>query len=437
MTDVTSEPVVDLDQLDDGDVAVATGGLDAVEEQLIEQLASRARAGGLALTGEGGLLAELTKRLVESALEGEITDHLGYECHDAAGRNGGNSRNGHRTKTVLTEVGPVEIDVPRDRDGSFGPTIVKKRQRRLSGVDGMVISLSAKGLTTGEVQAHLADIYGAQVSRQTISTITDKVLEGMAEWQNRPLDPVYPVIFIDAINVKIRDGQVANRPIYVALAVTRDGHRDILGLWAGDGSEGAKYWQHVLTELKNRGVRDVLMIVCDGLTGLPDAIANVWPATITQTCIVHLLRNSFRYAGRQHWDAIAKALRPVYTAPTEAAAMERFLEFVEAWGERYPAIVRLWENAWAEFVPFLAFDTEIRKVICSTNAIESVNSRIRRAVRARGHFPNEQAALKCVYLAIMSLDPTGTGQKRWMMRWKPALNAFDLAFDGRLTAADR
>jgi putative transposase len=436
MADVTVEQVVDLEQLGDREVAASTG-LDAVDEQLIAQLAGRARAGGLELTGEDGLLAQLTKRLVEAALEGEITDHLGYACHDPAGRDGGNSRNGHRTKTVLTEVGPVSIDVPRDRDGSFTPTIVKKRQRRLSGVDGMVISLSAKGLTTGEIQAHLADVYGAQVSRQTISTITDKVVEGMAEWQNRPLDPVYPVIFIDAINVKIRDGQVANRPIYVALAVTRDGHRDILGLWAGDGGEGAKYWLHVLTELKNRGVNDVLMIVCDGLPGLPDAIATVWPQTITQTCIVHLLRNSFRYAGRQHWDAIAKALRPVYTAPTEAAAMERFLEFCEAWGERYPAIVRLWENAWAEFVPFLAFDTEIRKVICSTNAIESVNSRIRRAVRARGHFPNEQAALKCVYLAIMSLDPTGTGQKRWMMRWKPALNAFDLAFDGRLTAAGR
>ena len=335
---------------------------------------------------------------------------------------------------MLTDVGPVEIDVPRDRDASFEPKIVAKRQRRLAGVDEMVISLAAKGLTTGEISAHLAEVYGAEVSRQTISTITDKVIEGMAEWQNRPLDPVYPVIFIDAIHVKIRDGQVANRPIYVALAVTCEGRRDILGLWAGDGGEGAKYWLHVLTELKNRGVADVLMVVCDGLTGLPDAITTVWPQTITQTCIVHLLRNSFRYAGRQHWDAIAKALKPVYTAPTEAAARERFAEFADAWGGRYPAIVRLWENAWAEFVPFLAFDPEIRRVICSTNAIESVNARIRRAVKARGHFPNEQAALKCVYMAIMSLDPTGTGRKRWTMRWKPALNAFEIAFDGRLAA---
>jgi transposase-like protein len=445
MMDVTPDSqAVDLNEFA-GDSSAGAGELDAVDEQLIARLAGRARAGGLALTGEAGLLAQLTKRLVESALEGEITDHLGYDRHDAVGRDGGNSRNGHRSKTLLTEVGPVQVDVPRDRDATFEPRIVAKRKRRLSGVDELVISLSAKGLTTGEVAAHLAEVYGADVSRQTISTITDKVIEGMAEWQNRPLDPVYPVIFIDAINVKIRDGKVANRPIYVALAVTSEGRRDILGLWAGEapsvtgapGGEGAKYWLHVLTEIKNRGVGDVLMVVCDGLTGLPDAISAVWPATITQTCVVHLLRNSFRYAGRQHYEAIARALRPVYTAPTEAAAMERFLEFCETWGERYPAIVRLWENAWSEFVPFLSFDVEIRKIICTTNAIESVNSRIRRAVKARGHFPNEQAALKCVYMAIMSLDPTGTGQRRWTMRWKPALNAFDMTFDGRLSAGRR
>ena len=434
MTDVMpDQQAVDLDELGGGE-RVAADALDAVDEQLIARLAGRAREGGLQLTGEGGLLAQLTKRLVESALEGEITDHLGYDRHDVAGRDGGNSRNGQRAKTVLTEVGPVEIDVPRDRDATFEPKIVAKRKRRLSGVDELVISLSAKGLTTGEVQAHLAEVYGAQVSRQTISTITDKVVEGMGEWQNRPLDPVYPVIFIDAIHVKIRDGKVANRPIYVALAVTCEGQRDILGLWAGDGGEGAKHWLHVLTELKNRGVNDVLMVVCDGLQGLPEAIGACWPQTITQTCVVHLLRNSFRYAGRQHYDAIAKALRPIYTAPTESAAMERFLEFTEQWGDRYPAIVRLWENAWAEFVPFLGFDTEIRKVVCSTNAIESVNARIRRAVKARGHFPNEQAALKCIYMAIMSLDPTGQGRRRWTIRWKPALNAFDMTFDGRLAA---
>jgi putative transposase len=412
----------------------AQPGADGVDGELVAQLVEQARTAGLQLTGEGGLLQQLTKRVLEAALDGEITDHLGYDKGDPAGKNGGNSRNGVRGKTVLTDVGPVELAVPRDREGSFEPQIVRKRQRRLTGVEDMVISLSAKGLTTGEIAAHLAEVYGAQVSRQTISTITDKVMEGMAEWQNRPLDPVYPVIFLDAVHVKIRDGKVANRPIYMALAVTVDGTRDILGLWAGDGGEGAKFWLQVLTELKNRGVGDACMVVCDGLKGLPDAIEATWPQAVVQTCVIHLLRNSFRYAGRQHWDGIAKTLRPVYTAPTEAAAKERFAEFVDAWGGRYPAIIRLWDNAWAEFVPFLAFDAEIRKVVCSTNAIESVNARIRRAVRARGHFPNEQAALKCVYLAVMSLDPTGQGRRRWTMRWKPALNAFEMAFEGRLSA---
>ncbi|MCZ9348780.1 IS256 family transposase [Streptomyces mutabilis] len=425
---MTSENVAEQDAAE----SAAAVSAKTVDDQLIDELVSRAQAEGLQLTGEGGLLQQLTKRLLESALEGEITDHLGYDKHDPAGRNGGNSRNGTRSKTVLTDVGPVEIVVPRDRDGSFEPKIVKKR---LTGVDEMVISLAAKGLTTIEVQAHLAEVYGAEVSRQTISAITDKVLEGMAEWQSRPLDAVYPVVFIDAIHVKIRDGAVANRPIYVALAITVEGRREILGLWAGDGGEGAKHWLHILTEIQNRGVSDVLMLVCDGLKGLPEAVETLWPRTIVQTCVVHLLRSSFRYAARQDWDKIARLLKPVYTAPTEEAALERFAEFADAWGRKYPAIVKLWENAWEEFTPFLRFDTEIRRIVCTTNAIESVNARIRRAVKARGHFPNEQAALKCVYMAIMSFDPTGKGQARWTMRWKTALNAFDITFDGRLSAA--
>ena len=425
------------------DVTVAeTGGLTGevaagVDDELIAQLVARAQADGLRLTGEGGLLQQLTKRVLESALEGELTDHLGHEHGEKAAGGRENYRNGRRAKTVVTEVGPVEIEVPRDRAGTFEPMLVKKRQRRLGGIDEMVLSLSAKGLTHGEISAHLAEVYGADVSKQTISTITDSVVAGMTEWQNRPLDAVYPVVFIDCIHVKVRDGHVANRPVYMALAVTAEGTRDILGLWVGDGGEGAKYWLQVLTEIKNRGVQDVLMLVCDGLTGLPDAVNTVWPATIVQTCVVHLLRNSFKYAGRQDWEKIAKALRPVYTAPTEDAATERFLQFSEEWGTKYPAIVRLWERAWAEFVPFLQFDVEIRKIVCTTNAIESVNARIRKAVRARGHFPTEQAALKCVYLAVMSLDPTGTGAKRWTRRWKPALQAFDIAFDGRLTAAQQ
>jgi putative transposase len=424
MTDVTTEQ------------AQEPARLSAADAQLLRELTGRARAGGLKLTGEGGLLGELTKMVVEGALEGEMDDHLGYEKHDAGGRNSGNSRNGHRAKTLLTEAGPVEISVPRDRDSSFEPKIVAKRQRRLSGVEDMVISLSAKGLTHGEISAHLAEVYGAEVSKQTISTITDRVMDGMAEWQSRPLDVVYAVVFIDAIHVKVREGQVANRPVYVALGVTADGTRDILGLWAGEhgDGEGAKYWLRVLSEIKNRGTRDVLMVVCDGLKGLPDAVNAVWDKAIVQTCIVHLLRNSFKYASKKDWAQIAKDLKPVYTAPSEAAALDAFAEFSGKWEKRYPAIIRLWENAWAEFVPFLRFDNEIRTIICTTNAIESINARLRRAVNARGHFPTEQAALKCLYLALMSLDPTGKGRVRWSNRWKAALNAFDITFDGRLSA---
>ncbi len=261
------------------------GGLSAADEQVLRELTERARAGGLKLAGEGGLLGRLTKMVVEGALEGELDDHLGYGKHDPAGRDSGNSRNGHRAKTVLTEAGPVEISVPRDRDSSFEPKSVAKRQRRLTGVEDMVISLSAKGLTHGEIAAHLQEIYGADVSKQTITAITDRVMDGMAEWQSRPLDPVYAVVFVDAIQVKIREGQVANRPIYLALGVTADGERDILGLWAGEhgDGEGAKFWLRVLTEIKNRGTRDVLMLVCDGLKGLPDAVNTVWEKTVVQT----------------------------------------------------------------------------------------------------------------------------------------------------------
>lgn len=241
------------------------------------------------------------------------------------------------------------------------------------------------------------------------------------------------MIFVDAVVVKVRDGQVANRPFYAVVGVTVHGERDILGLWAGDGHEGAKYWLQVLTEIKNRGVEDVCIAVCDGLKGLPESITTVWPLVTVQACVIHLLRNSFRYAGRQDWEKISKDLRPVYTAPTAAAAEARFADFSETWGGRYPAIIRLWRNAWEEFIPFLDYDVEIRKVICTTNAIESLNARYRRAVRARGHFPSEEAALKCLYLVTRSLDPTGRGRARWMIRWKPALNALAITFEGRLT----
>ena len=432
MSDVMVEvPVVEAD------ASAGPVGLDAGDAQLLAALVGRAAAGGLSLAGEGGFLQQMTKLVLEAGLEAEMSAHLGYDRHAAEGRDGGNSRNGVRAKTVLTEVGPVDIQVPRDRDASFAPATVPKRVRRLRGVDEMVISLVARGMSTGDVQAHLAEVYGTSVSRQQISSITDAVVEKMAEWQNRPLDAVYPVVFIDAINVKIRDGQVANRPIYVALAVTCEGTREVLGLWAGEhgDGEGAKYWQRVLTEIKNRGVADVCMIVCDGLKHLPAAVGQVWPATIVQACIVHLLRNSFGYASRKDWSGVAAALKPIYSASNEAEALDRFVEFSESdLGRKYPAICRLWENAWAEFVPFLAFDREVRSIICTTNAIESLNSRYRRAVNARGHFPTEQAALKCLYLTTMSLDPTGRARQRWSNRWKAALNAFEITFDGRLSA---
>ena len=374
MTGVTTQPGADDPQL------LAT------DEQLLRELTERARAGGLQLTGEGGLLGKLTKMVVENALEGELDDHLGYGKNDPAGRDGGNSRNGHRAKTVLTDTGPVDISVPRDRDSSFEPKIIAKRQRRLSGVDGMVISLSAKGLTHGEIAAHLAEVYGAEVSKQTITTITDRVMEGMADWQSRPLDPVYAVLFIDAIQVKIREGQVANRPVYLALGVTVDGERGILGLWAGEhgDGEGAKFWLRVLTEIRNRGTRDVLMVVCDGLKGLPDAVNAVWEKTIVQTCIVHLLRNSFKYASKRDWGEVARGLKPVYTAASEAEALDRMAEFSGTWEKQYPAIIRLWENAWPEFVPFLQFDREIRTVICTTDENVNPGARAGQGLRADG-----------------------------------------------------
>jgi len=431
MTDIT-ESTSDIDTTEGWLLPSGPSGSAVVTAEVAEQLVADARAEGVDLVGPGGLLGDLTKRVLEAGLEAELDEHLGYTKHDPVGRNGENSRNGTRSKTVITEVGPIEIDVPRDRDGSFEPQLVRKRQRRLGGVDAMVISLTAKGLTTGEVQAHLAEVYGSDVSRETISKVTDAVLGEMADWQTRPLERVYPVIFIDAMVVKIRDGQVANRPIYTAIGVTVDGKRDILGLWAGNGGEGAKFWLGVLTEIKNRGVDDVCIVCCDGLKGLPDAIAATWQLAVVQTCVLHLIRNTFRLASRADWQKMAKDLRPVYTAVNEADARARLDEFHDTWGARYPAIKGLWESAWTEFIPFLDYSPEIRRVIYSTNAIESLNARMRRATRARGHFPNEQAALKCLYLTVRSLDPTGKGAARWMNRWKPALNAFAITFGDRL-----
>ena len=409
----------------------------SAEQVAAEELVRQAREQGLSLTGPDGLLKQLTKVMIETALDQELTEHLGHEKNTPAGNETGNVRNGSRPKTVLTEgSGQVGIEVPRDRDGTFEPQIVRKRQRRLGGVDEIILSLYAKGLTTGEISAHFAEIYGASVSKETISRITDRVIEEMQAWQARPLDEVYAAVFIDAIVVKVRDGQVANRPVYAAIGVTLAGDKDILGLWAGTGGEGAKFWMSVLTDLKNRGVKDVFFVVCDGLKGLPDVVVNVWPQAIVQTCIVHLIRNTFRLTSKRDWDAMKRDVKLIYTAVNAAAARAALDELTEKWGARYGAVIRLWENAWEQFIPFLDYDAEIRTVICSTNAIESLNARYRRAVKARGHFPTEQAAIKCLYLVTRSLDPTGDGRTRWTMRWKPALNAFAITFADRFPSAE-
>jgi putative transposase len=412
--------------------------LTPAEQETVRELVRQARASGTALTGPGGLLKQLTKMVVEAALDEEMSEHLGYDKGAPEGRNRSNSRNGRRAKTVVTDnAGPVEIAVPRDRDGTFEPVIVRKRQRRLSDLDAVVLSLSAKGLTTGEISAHFADVYGADVSKDTVTRITDRVVEEMATWWARPLEPFYAAVFIDAIVVKVRDGQVRNRPVYAAIGVDLAGHKDILGMWAGDGDgESAKFWYAVLTDLKARGVKDVFFVVCDGLKGLPDSVNAVFPLATVQTCIIHLIRGTFRYASRRYWDQLSKDLKPIYQAPNADAAAAALDDLDHKWGARYPAIIRLWRNAWAEFIPFLDYDVEIRRVICSTNAIESLNARFRRAVRARGHFPNEQSAMKTLYLVVRSLDPKGTGQTRWAMRWKPALNAFAITFSDRMPAAE-
>src|SRR3984885_6868281 len=303
------------------------------EQQAAIELVRLAKEQGLSLTGPDGLLKQLTKSVIETALSEEMTEHLGYEKHDPAGIGADNIRNGSRSKTVISgNSGPVEIDVPRDRAGTFEPQIVRKRQRRLGEGDEIVLSLYAKGLTTGEISAHFAEIYGASVSKETVSRITDRVIEEMQAWASRPLDEVYAAIFIDAIVVKIRDGQVGNRPIYAAIGVSLAGDRDILGLWAGQGGEGAKFWMAVLTDMRNRGIRDTFFVVCDGLKGLPEVVSNVWPQAIVQTCIIHLIRNTFRLTSRRYWDEIKRHLKPIYTAVNASAARVAFDDLAEKWG---------------------------------------------------------------------------------------------------------
>lgn len=400
---------------------------------LAGELVSRARSEGTALTGDGGLLTGLVQRVLQAGLDAEMTEHLGYPPHDIAGRGSGNTRNGSYPKTVVTEVGPVEVTVPRDRNGSFEPVTVPKHARRLDGLAGNVINLYAKGLTTGEIRDHLEEIYGTDISKDTVSRITDGIVEDMLAWQSRPLDPIYPVVLIDAIMIKVRDAQVANRPVYVAIGVNLEGERDVLGLWLGPtGGEGAKQWMTMLTELKNRGIVDVLIACCDGLKGLPDAIRTVWPEVTVQTCVVHMVRNSLRYASKKHWSAITKQMRAIYTAPTTAAAEAHFAEFSEQWAERYPGMVRAWESVWDEFVPFLEFPAELRKIVYTTNAIESMNARYRRAVRHRGHFPTEQAAMKVLYLVSQQKREGRANMTGRINGWKTILNTLTVHYGDRI-----
>ncbi len=338
--------------------------------EIARQLVERARGEGIALTGQGGLLPSLVANILQAGLNIEFEDHVGYEPYALEGRGSGNNRNGSYPKTVVTDVGPVEVQMPRDRNSTFDPVTVPKHARRLEGLTEQVVSLYARGMTTGEIQGHLEEIYGTQLSRETISKITDSIVADMLAWQNRPLDRIYPVLLIDAIVIKVRDAQVANRPVYVAIGVNLDGERDVLGMWLGPtGGEGAKQWMTMLTELRNRGIADALIVCCDGLKGLPDAIRVTWPQATVQTCVVHLVRNSLRYASKADWAQITKGLRAIYTAPTVEAASVEFDSFAQRWRDKYPAMIRSWETTWDDFVPFLAFPVELRKIVYTTDEI--------------------------------------------------------------------
>lgn len=410
----------------------AEAGLAEIARQLVE----RARDEGVALTGDGGLLPALVARVLQTGLNIEFEDHVGYEPYALEGRGSGNSRNGSHPSTVITDIGPVEVQMPRDRNSTFEPVTVPKHARRLDGLTSQVVSLYAKGMTTGDIQAHLAEIYDTEISRETISKITDAIVGEMLSWQNRPLDRVYAVVLIDAIVIKVRDAQVANRPVYVAIGVNLDGERDVLGMWLGPtGGEGAKQWMTMLTELRNRGIADVLIVCCDGLKGLPDAIRVTWPQATVQTCVVHLVRNSLRYASKADWSQITKGLRAIYTAPSIEAATAEFDEFAERWRDKYPAMIRSWETSWEEFTPFLAFPAELRKIVYTTNAIESLNARFRRAVRHRGHFPNEQAAMKVLYLVATRRVPNRENLIGRINAWKHILNTLTIHYGDRIETA--
>jgi putative transposase len=398
-----------------------------ISNELIDELLSGASTEE-EIAGPGGLLAELTKRLVERAMEVELTDHVGYEPHQEPPGGGGNTRNGTTPKTLVTEHGKVQIDAPRDRDGSFQPKIVRKRQRRFQGFDDKILALYSRGLSTRDIEAHLQEIYGVKVGRDLISRVTDAVMDDAREWAKRPLEDIYPIVFLDCMVLKIRDGgSVQRRALYLALGVTLDGDRDVLGMWFQE-TEGAKFWMQVLAELKQRGVRDILICCVDGLTGFPDAIEAIFPKTTVQTCIVHLIRSSLKYVPRREREQVARDLKPIYTAVDADQAHAELEAFDEKWGQRFPVITQAWLNAWEHVIPFLAFPPEVRRVIYTTNAIEALNRQLRKAIKTKGSFPNEDAARKLVYLALQNAVPQWTRTRNWTV----ALLAFKIHFGDRV-----
>lgn len=398
-----------------------------IPDEVIDQLLAGASTEE-EIAGPGGLLAQLTRRLVQRALEVELTDHLGYEPHAEPPGGTGNTRNGTSPKTLVTEHGQVAIDAPRDRDGTFAPKIVRKRQRRFEGFDDKILALYSRGLSTRDIEAHLAEIYGVKVGRDLISKVTDGVMDDARAWAQRPLEDVYPVVFLDALVLKIREGgSVQRRACYLALGVTLEGDRDVLGLWFQE-SEGAKFWMQVLSELKHRGVSDILICCVDGLNGFPEAIEAIFPTTTVQTCIVHLIRHSLKYVPRREREQVARDLKPIYTAVDADQAQAELERFDETWGARFPVITQAWLNAWEYVTPFLAFPPEVRRVIYTTNAIEALNRQLRKAIKTKGHFPNEDAARKLIYLALHNAVPAWTRTRNWTV----ALLAFKIHFGDRV-----
>lgn len=381
------------------------------------------------ITGESGLLKQLTKRIVEKAMNAEMKDHLGYEKNNPVGKNTGNSRNGTSKKTILTEIGDVEIDIPRDRNSEYEPKIIKKNQRRFEGFDDKIISMYSHGMTTRNIQDHLKDIYGVEVSPDLISTVTNDVLADVKEWQNRLLDPVYPVVYFDALVVNGRsEGKAVKKAVYIALGLDIDGKKDVLGLWIGE-NEGSKFWMGVVSELKNRGVKDILIACIDGLKGLPEAINAVFPATRIQLCIVHMIRSSTKYVSYKERKIVCADLKTIYTASSEKLGREALSDFAEKWDNKYPMISKSWENNWNNLNEFFAYPPDIRKIIYTTNAIESLNFSLRKVTKNRSSFPNDDAILKIMYLALTNAS------KKWTMPirdWGSALNQFGVYFGDRV-----